>query len=322
MSNPQTPVPASTAALAERITKLTQQISRHELGIKRSARLTGAIGLIALVAISIYFYVGYVMIARELQPERLVPAAIGFLEQNLEPAREALVTQIRNSSPAWAEQVSKKAQEAIPILRAKLEDYILTESDQLIVQVSTTTEDHFRKAIQENRDVVEKGFKELATDEKLSEESLNALVQVLEQEMKTSLHDQATTLLETLRTLSHRAQRLSIGMGLDEEERCMRRIAMIARRLQLTEADPKPIKPPVVEISSSKSDSKSDPETKPTPDFKADDKSSTDREKSEKPAADKETKPAQEGHSEPKSEGATGKSSRGSRINEVFSGVG
>jgi hypothetical protein len=301
MSTHNTAPATSTSPLSERISKLTWQISQQEASINRSSKTMGTIGVIALIAISIYFYIGYQIIAEILEPKVLVQAGSTYLEQNLAPARQALVKQIRDSSPAWAEQVSLMAQEALPNLRSSLEEYILTETDALMVQVATLAEDKFRKAIQENRELVERGFKELAASEKLSEETLAALVVALEQELKADLRDQSELLLETLRFLSARVRKLAAGVNLDEEEKCERRIAMLARRLQLEEADPNPIKPPAIEIASPNSD----PATKPAPDSKVDDKDTTDQEKSEKPAANQDAKPAKEEKSEPKSESAT-----------------
>lgn len=256
MSTPNKPAPAPNTALADRLNQLTQSIAKHETAISRSTRTTGTVGLIALMLMAGYFYYGYVKIAELLQPELLVPLGASMLERNLPAARQALVKQISDSAPAWAETVSSNAQKAIPDLRDKLETYILAETDTLLVQAATLTEDKFRKALHENHELIEKGFQELANDEKLSDASLQALVTALEQQLQADLQDQSATVLETLRFLSARVKRVSAGQGLDQEERCERRIAMLARRLQLMEADPRPITMPKLKSL--------EPETKPT----------------------------------------------------------
>lgn len=252
MSTSNSPTPAATTGMAERISKLTGQITVHENAIKGATRTTGTIGVIALLAMTGYFYYGYVMIGGLLEPSMLVPYASGMLEQNLPSAREAIVKQINDSADGWAAQVSLKAQEAIPELRGKLENYVLAETDKLAGQVTQLTEEKFRNAMRDNRELIENGFKELANSKELSEETVQALVVALEQELKTDMQAQSQDVLETLRFLSKRVQRLAIGAGLDEEERCERRIAMLARRLQMTEADPRPIKMP--EFKKSKPD--------------------------------------------------------------------
>lgn len=244
MSTLNPSVPAADSGLAEQVNRLTRQIAQQESAIYRSTRVMGSIGLIGLVLIAGYYYYGYKEIARLLEPNTLVPFAAGMLEQRLPEAREALVVQISKSAPAWAEQVSLKAQQAIPDLRVKLEDYVLSETDKMAQQVTTLTEEKIQKVLHENREVVEKGFKELADSDNLSEETLAVLVTALEKELQTDMQAQAGEVLETLRFLSGRVQRLADGKDLDDEEQSERRIAMLARRLQLTEADPSPITMP------------------------------------------------------------------------------
>lgn len=285
MSTPITPAPAANANLNERINRLTLQISGHESAINQSSRVMGTVGLLALALIAVYFYYGYVMIAGLLRPDMLVPYAAGMLEQNLPSAREALVKQISDSAPAWAEQVSLKAQESIPELRGKLQTYVLTETDKLAGQVTNLTEEKFRKVIQDNREIIEKGFKELAASDKLSDEVMAALVVALEQELKTDMREQSEAVLETLRFLSARVQRIAAGKNLDQEEACERRIAMLARRLQLTEADPRPITMPEIKKSEPAKDTDSAKRSDEKPaadpdDVKAQDKTDKPEEKS------------------------------------------
>ena len=245
MSAPNMPA----ATLSDRMNQLTQQISRHESAISRSSRMTNIIGVIALVALSIYFYVGYTMIAGLLEPERLVPYGASMLETRLPEARKALVKQIADSAPAWAKEASVQARKEIPGLRVKLETYALSNTDQVLDKVSTLTEAQFRKALQDNRELVESGFKELSSSDKLSEATVNALVNALEQELKADMKSQAKDVLETLQYLSDRVQRLSAGKNLDEQERYMRQILMIARRMRDTTADDTPIKSPEVKTA-------------------------------------------------------------------------
>jgi hypothetical protein len=243
MSTPNTP---AATALADRMNKLTQQISQHEAAINRSARAMMTVGLIALVALSVYFYFGYTMIADLLEPNKLVPYGAQMLSDRLPDARKALVKQISDSAPAWAKETSVQARKEIPAVRVKLETYVMSNTDEMLGKVTTLTEDHFRKAIHDNHDLLENGFKELANSKDLTDETLNALVTALEQELKSDMKDQAATVLETLRYLSERVQRLSTGKGLDEQERYMRQILMIARRMRDTTADDTPIKLPAL----------------------------------------------------------------------------
>ncbi len=251
MSTPtSTSATASTQSLAARLDQLTKQIAQHETATKRAASTMGTVGLLALVLLSAYFFYGYVQIAELLEPNRLVPLGASMLESNLPAARQALVQQVSNSAPAWAEQISVQARGAVPTLRGKLEDYVMEQTDVLLGQATSVTEQQFQKTIQENRDLLDRGFKELATSEQLSEEVLNTLVTALEQQLQADMKSQAEIVLETLRHLSSRVKRLEVGGGTDEEERIERRVLMLARRLQLMEADPRPIQAPGVKPSS------------------------------------------------------------------------
>ncbi len=245
MSTPTSPA-ASAQSVAARIDQLTKQIAQHEIATKRAANTMGTVGLLALVLLSAYFFYGYVQIAELLEPNRLVPLGASMLENNLPAARQAIVQQVSNSAPAWAEQISVQARGAVPTLRTKLEDYVMEQTDVLLGQAASVTEQQFQKTIQENRELLDRGFKELAASEKLSEEALNALVIALEQQLQADMKSQAEIVLETLRHLSGRVKRLEVGGSTDEEERIERRVLMLARRLQLMEADPKPIQAPVV----------------------------------------------------------------------------
>ena len=70
------------------------------------------------------------------------------------------------------------------------------------------------------------------------------LVAALDEQLSSDLREQAEGVLDTLQHLRSRVQKLVAGVGLDEEEQCERRILMLARRLQVMEADPNPIHMP------------------------------------------------------------------------------
>lgn len=268
MSTPTSIAATSTPSVVARLDQMSKQIAQHEAAMNRASSTMGTVGLLALVLMSAYFFYGYIQISELLEPDKLVPLGASMLENNLPAARQAIVKQVSDSAPAWAEQLSVQARGGIPTLRTKLEDYVMEQTDVLLGQATSVTEQQFQKTIQENRELLDKGFKELATSEKLSEEVLNALVIALEQQLQADMKSQAEIVLETLRHLSDRVKRLEVGGSTDEEERIERRVLMLARRLQLMEADPRPIHAPEVksaaadEPASDKSDDGKKTETK------------------------------------------------------------
>lgn len=285
--NQTTSTTASAVApsLAARVDQLSQQIAIHEAAMNRSASTTGIVGIIAIVLLSGYFFYGYKMISELLQPEKLVPLGAEMLHNKLPEARQATVQLVSDSAPRWAADISVQARGSIPTLRTQLEDYVMKQTDVLLGQVTSVTEEQFRKTMKENHDLLDKGFKELATSEKLSEESLKAIEAALEDQLQADMKAQSELVLETLRHLRSRAQRLLAGNDLDEEERIERRVLMLSRRLQLMEADPRPIQMPVLSKAV---------DTKPAPDSAdAQDKSSPKESQTDQPA-EKDPKPADE----------------------------
>ena len=249
MSTPISTAAASTPSVVARLDQMTKQIAQHEAAMNRASSTMGTVGLLALVLMSAYFFYGYVQIAELLDPNKLVPLGASMLENNLPAARQAIVKQVSDSAPAWAEQLSVQVRGGIPTLRNKLEDYVMEQTDVLLGQATSVTEQQFRKTIQENRELLDRGFKELASSEKLSEAVLNELVIALEQQLQADMKSQAEIVLETLRHLSDRVKSLEVGGSTDEEEKIERRVLMLARRLQLMEADPRPIQAPEVKSS-------------------------------------------------------------------------
>ncbi len=318
MSTPN-PASAASSGVADRIDRLCRQLSQQEAALNRSTRLTGIIGLIALVLLSGYFYYGYLMIADLLEPKMLVPYAAGMLNERLPDARKAIVIQINDAAPGWAAQISKNFQKAIPTGRGKLEVYVMEQTDELLGKATSLTEDRFRTTLRENRELLDKGFKELADSETLSDETLQALVEALEQQLKSDMKEQAETVLETLRLLSSRVKRLQVGTNLDSEEKHQRRVLMIARRLQLMEADPRPINVPKLNSSNPETTATSDEQSKGDADSKGDkqkeDKSdANDGGKDSKPAnAESITDKAETKVEKPASEKASDKPTNGTK---------
>lgn len=278
---------APNSSLAARVDQLTQQIGKHEAAMNRSASTMGIVGIIALVLLSGYFFYGYKMISELLEPKTLIPLGAQMLRDRLPEARNATVQLVSDSAPKWADDLSVQAQNSIPKLRTKLEEYVIEQTDKLLGEVTTVTEAQFRKTIQENHDLLDKGFKELATSDKLSEESLKAIEAALEQQLQADMKAQSELVLETLRHLRSRAQRLLAGNELDEEERIERRVLMLSRRLQLMEADPRPIQMPALSKAADAKPAENGDQAK---DSAADETPP----KTDKPAESKDPQPADE----------------------------
>ena len=230
----------------DRLDAAQQTITKLHSDLNSSNRLTRIVGSVMLLLLAGYFAYGYSEIKKLLEPDTLVPYGAQMLQDRIPEARHAIVKQVSNSAPAWAEQVSGKLRDELPGLRGKLEEYVLHETEGMLKQAATLSEDHVRKAIRENKDILDTHIRELADHEELSDASAQALVTALEGELKVDLMDQSELILDTVRSLDTRVRELAKGEGLDEEEQIERQILMLARRIQLSEADPKPIAAPEV----------------------------------------------------------------------------
>jgi len=230
----------------DRLDASQQKLNKLQAELSSSNRLTLIVGGVMLVVLAGYFAFGYREIKKLVEPETLVPYGAQMLQEQIPEARHAIVQQVSTSAPVWAEQVSVRLRDELPGMRTKIEEYVLHHTDELLQQVSTISEDHIRKALKDNKDILDTHIRELADHEQLSEASAQALVTALEGALQQDLKDQSELVLQTVQGLDTRVRELAKGEGLDEEEAIERRILMLARRIQLSEADPHPIVAPVV----------------------------------------------------------------------------
>ena len=230
----------------DRLNASQQKLNKLQEELNSSNRLTVTVGTLMLLVLAGYFAYGYREIKSLVEPDTLVPYGAQILQERLPDARHAIVQQVSSAAPQWAEQVSQRLRDELPHIREKMQDYFLKQSEDMLKQVTTISEEHLRKALHENKDVLDTHIRELAQNEQLSDAAAQALVTALEGELKQDLKEQSETVLQSVQSLDARVQRLAVGQNLDEEEAIERRILMLARRLQLMEADPTPITAPVV----------------------------------------------------------------------------
>lgn len=215
---------------------LAKELAVQESKLRNSSRVTMVIGVVAIVLAGGYFFYAHAKFRELLEPNTLVSAAEGLLDDGLPKAREALQQEIIRSSPQWAAQLSRQAMQAVPTVRTKFEGYVLDGTDSLLEQTEALTEQQFRAVLKDNHELFEENFRELANNEQLSEESLASLEKALDSRLQSDLRSQADALLASIRQLNQRLKRLKEGGDLAEEEQSERRVLMMTRRLQLIEA--------------------------------------------------------------------------------------
>jgi hypothetical protein len=234
--NTPSPAGAASADLTSALQQAERELAALKVKLRSSSRLTGIVGLVILALLSGYFYYGYTEINSLLQPKQIVNAASDFIDQQLPEIRQQLESQIKNNSGEWMQTASDEALNAIPQLRAAIEDFAIDHMNEVMDQVATITEDEFRKFITDNRELVETTFKELADNPKVSDELLKQLEAALDQQLGVEMKSQAEDLLDLLAKLADEVESLREGKNLGELERKKRSILMIARRLQHDQA--------------------------------------------------------------------------------------
>src|SRR5437879_6300718 len=112
---------APTGSPKERLDRVQRDLETLRHKTNRASGATAVVGILALVAIGIYFYIGYSQFSQYTEPDKLVSYAQQILEDNLPTAQQSLKEQVIKEAPNWAEGLSKHALESMPTARTKLQ---------------------------------------------------------------------------------------------------------------------------------------------------------------------------------------------------------
>lgn len=232
-------MPAATPAEAQaRLQQLRQDLTAERQRTARATTVAAIVGLLALIALGVYFTLGYQMIDETTQPERLVIVAEQLVDDRLPEARKAVQEQVTNSAPAWAEGLSKQAQDALPAGREQIEKYVFDNVEETLKKGTVLTEERFRGFLRGNRELLERDIQDLTKDPQLAEQSLADLEKALEKELQANMHAQAGEFHAALTGINEKLERYASGAGLNPEELHERRILLLARALQQQERNP------------------------------------------------------------------------------------
>lgn len=185
-----------------------------------------------------YLQYGYREISRAVEPQALVDAATALIENQVSEVRKVAQAEIRKSAPQWASRVSQRARNSIPELRAKLETFVMTRVETRGQQAAALTEARFREFIAQNRDSLKQAYADLAQNRAGAKIEVETLRLALDKSIGADMQARAFELLQTLHDLNRQLRDLKEGKNLDPEQQVQRRVLMVARRLQLNEADP------------------------------------------------------------------------------------
>jgi hypothetical protein len=226
---------ASPAGASARLEQLRRDLTAERKRTGRSALVTGIIGLIALIALGVYFTIGYRMIDETTQPERIVTVGTQLLDDKLPEVRRSAQEQVVANAPVWAEGLSQQAQAALPTGREKLEDYVLTQVEDTLKKGTVLTEDRFREFLRNNSAQLERNIQELSQSPELAESSLASLQEAVEKEIGADMLTQSREFRAALSGIIEKLDKYKSGANLTSEEQNERRILLLARALQQQE---------------------------------------------------------------------------------------
>jgi hypothetical protein len=188
---------ADANASAQRIEqRLDQQIAAAE----RSQKVTIAIGLILIVVLIGYFSWIIGKVKQVIEPQGVVDVAVGYVDEQIPKARQAIVEQVRANSATYIDEAIKTVMARIPDGRQQIEMWAVDRFNELLYELNAQLNEFTDYAIEQQRDTV------------------NEMMALLDTDMEAgALEEQLyETLMEPINTSSLRADLRAYGAALME----------------------------------------------------------------------------------------------------------
>jgi hypothetical protein len=229
----------TNAPAAARIEQVRQDLARELSRTNRANALTIVIGVIALVGLAIYFYVGYSKIKPMTEPDKLVYFVEQQIQDKIPEARSKLEDEIKRNAPKWAQGLSDQARQNLPTAREKLEQHILEQLESKMNEVAQLSDQEFRTFLRKNKPTLQKNFQDLSQRETLADQALDQLVKAMETEFQADMKKESAQLLATLVDINTHFKKLKAGgKDLTPAEQNERRVLMLLRREAAENIDP------------------------------------------------------------------------------------
>ena len=235
---------APSSSLEDRLDGMQRELAAHQRRLVGRTRFTGFLAAIVLVALAVYFYIGYTGFGEVTEPKTLVALVEVQLDDNLPAVRKTLQDFIIKESPGWAAQISGEVQTSLPEARKQLENYIVEQMDTMLDATNDMTEEHFRGYLKKNRPLLEQGFQELAASPDMAEQTMKDLIASLDKQLSQDMQVHAVDLFETLTTMKRKLVKLKVNKGLNQEQQLERHVLELTRRLQLENVEPGTLEQP------------------------------------------------------------------------------
>jgi hypothetical protein len=225
---------SSSSTLEERLDRMQRELASHQRRLVGRTRFAGFLAAVVLVALSVYFYIGYSGFGEVTQPKNLVALAESQIDDNLPTVRRTVQDYIINESPGWASDLSQQIQASLPTAREELENYIVAQMDVML----ESTEEQFRGFLKDNHDLLEKGFADLSASPQMAEQTVVEITNALDKKLAGRMQADANQLFDTLLEMNKKISKLNLNKNLNQEQALERRILMLTRRLQLESVEP------------------------------------------------------------------------------------
>lgn len=207
-------------------------LTQLENDVEWNTRLTTGLVTLFIVVIGVFALLTYRRYVYMTQPEVIVATAEEAITANFPEARAALKKEIIKAAPTIADKLSQVAVANVPEAREQLVVFLDRQLDKGLDKVTEISADRFRKALQDNREMVLKGIEELKEVPEETEQFVIDLEKRLEKSLGADMEKQAYQALSFLRDFNDKLSRLAEGTGLEPEELLEQQIVRLLRTMQ------------------------------------------------------------------------------------------
>ncbi len=204
----------------------------QEAARRRKAAITSlVVGILVAVIIAIYLGVLTHLLAKELEPKKLVEAGYGLLSPQLEDLSAQAESYALDTVPQLLDSLKDQIVERTPELRLKAQELLEGQLDTLAIKMREALSAQMVDLLSKHKDIIDKGLEHFgdADAEKELRLSLEAL---FEEVARNELDKDLPVYLSLLEDLNEKLKTYVNPTGLSEEQLLERELIIIAKELR------------------------------------------------------------------------------------------
>jgi cytoskeletal protein RodZ len=229
-------VQSRISSLQARLDQLHRDIAKERSKASRTAVFTLIAGLVILGLLGVYFYFGYTMFEEVKDPDKIVDFASQQVNEKIPDARHQAETQIKDSAPRLAEQLSAEAQRQTPVATQKITENVLDQMENLVNNAMGSAEEHFRSYLRANKEMLNRKFEEIRKNPTLAQKSLEELEVPLETEFGGDMKLNARDVAWVFASIDAKLKSLKANKDLTTQQKLERRWWMLVRAMYVEHA--------------------------------------------------------------------------------------